>query len=75
VTVEEVGLDCEDLVLYRRFSLRISDEILSTQSGAVASLSPFKNYSLFYYHFATKKRKYFPQYPILQHSQPMYLFF
>ena len=75
MTVEEVGLDGEDHVLYRKFTLKISDEVLSTQSGAVASLSPFKKYSLFYYYSASQKCKYFPQHPVFKHSQSMYLFY
>ena len=75
MTVEEVGLDSEDHVLYRRFTLRISDEILSTQRAAVASLSPFKKYSLFYYYFASQKHRYFSQHPVSKHSQSIYLFY
>jgi len=75
VTVEEVRLDGEDPMLHWRFTLRISDEILSTQRRAVESLSPTKKYSLFYYYFASQKRKYFPQHSVFQHSRSMYQFY
>jgi len=75
VTVEEVRLDDEDPMLCRRFTLSVSDEILSTQRRAVDSLSPTKKYSLFYYYFASQKRKYFPQHSVFQNSRSMYQFY
>jgi hypothetical protein len=69
VTVEGVGLGSEYLVFVRKCSLRISDEIFCSIRGAVASISPSKEYSPFSYYFASQKRKYFVQHSVIEHCQ------